>query len=101
MSPRNDCKRESFIFALTAIFNLPVSQSSNVNSSLVQKLIFVSDRPTPLTQHANRCQDATIFFLNYRPRDTLLQATLVIGSFYKAKMTTKKKVEMTILCMSC
>ena len=32
MSPRNNCKRESFIFAFTAIFNLPVSQSSNVNS---------------------------------------------------------------------
>ena len=30
----------------------------------------------------------------------LLQATLVIGSFYKAK-TTRKQVEMTILCISC
>ena len=31
------------------------------------------------------------FSQNYRPRNTLLQATFVIGSFYKAKTTRKQK----------
>ena len=40
------------------------------------------------------------FSQNYRPRNMLLQATLVISSFYKEKKT-RKQVDITILCISC